>query len=226
MCSTKAAGDGGGKALVQPTDLDLIRRAAGQDQQAFAVLVGRYAQSLYRLAYVMVGSAADAEDVLQETLVGAYRGLANFEERSSVKTWLSRILVRQAAHLLRSRKTRRGRLTKSMDGPVAPPSDDPGMASGPGDEAVRRKMDVAAALKTLSPEHREIILLREFQGLAYEEIAQVLDVPRGTVDSRLSRARRELQQRLKDYETTDAASLNGQRGRYKAAGVGGDALEK
>lgn len=184
----------------QATDLELIRLAAEGDPSAFHTLVDRYAQSLYRLAYSMIGSAADAEDVLQETFAGAYRNLRGFQERSSVKTWLSRILVRQAAGSLRSRKTRRVRMTQSIDQqPAADRSADPAMGVESSAEGVTRRIDIAAALQTLSREHREVVVLREFEGLSYEEIAEVLDVPRGTVDSRLSRARRELQQRLKDY---------------------------
>jgi RNA polymerase sigma-70 factor (ECF subfamily) len=184
----------------QATDPELIRRAAEGDHAAFHTLVDRHAQGLFRLAYAMVGSAADAEDVVQEALAGAYRNVRSFQGRSSVKTWLSRILMRQAAGSLRSRRTRRARMTQSIDQqPAADRSNDPAMGVESSAEGVNRRIDIAAALQKLSREHREVVVLREFEGLSYEEIAEVLDVPRGTVDSRLSRARRELQRGLKDY---------------------------
>ena len=166
-------------------DIELLHRAGDGDSAAFHALVDRHAQRLYRLAVSLIGNATDAEDVLQETFVGAFRGLRTFEGRSSVKTWLTRILVMQAAQWNRSR---RRRVAGSMDDSI------PAAAGSP--EAA---MDVQAALGRLSPEHREVLALREFERMSYEEIAQVLDVPRGTVESRLHRARSELREKLKDY---------------------------
>jgi len=175
-----------------PVDLRLARRARHGDVAAFHALVDQYASYLFALAVSLVGNAADAEDVVQETLAGAYRGLGAFEERSSVKTWLTRILVRQAArHLERSR--RRGSHVVQSDGGLASAS---GRASTSDADA---RIDIAAAVGSLSPEHRDVIVLREFQGMSYDEIAQVLAIPRGTVESRLYRARRRLQQLLRDY---------------------------
>jgi RNA polymerase sigma-70 factor (ECF subfamily) len=175
----------------QPDDLDLLRRAAAGDGKAFHVLVDRHVQRLYRLATSLVGNASDAEDVLQEALAGAYRGLGRFEGRSSVKTWLTRILVTQAAKWRRDRR----RLGEVI--PQAAPHEEPTIRSA--SEGVDHRVDLQAALQKLSPEHREVLTLREFDGLAYEEIAEVLGVPRGTVESRLHRARAELKEKLKAY---------------------------
>src|SRR5271170_245595 len=87
-------------------DIKLLRRAEDGDSAAFHALVDRHAQRLYRLAASLIGNAADAEDVLQETFIGAFRGLRSFEGRSSVKTWLTRILVMQAAQWNRARRRR------------------------------------------------------------------------------------------------------------------------
>jgi RNA polymerase sigma-70 factor (ECF subfamily) len=186
-------------------DLDLLRQAARGDGQAFHKLVDRHGQSLYRLAVSLAGNSADAEDLVQECLAGAFRGLDRFEGRSSVKTWLTRILVTQVARWRRSRRGKTALSIQAMDsghggdngGETA---DWVGASSGtdPADH-VGRQVDVQAALRTLSAEHREVLVLREFQGLAYEEIAEVLGVPRGTVESRLHRARAELRGRLKSY---------------------------
>src|SRR5947209_7719729 len=95
-------------AIVPPTttaaeDLALLRLAARGDGGAFHKLVDRHGQSLYRLAFSLAGNSADAEDLVQECLAGAFRGLDRFEGRSSVKTWLSRILVTQVARWRRGR---------------------------------------------------------------------------------------------------------------------------
>ena len=155
------------------------------DEAAFHELVDRYANEMYRLAVSLVGNATDAEDVVQEAFSGAFQAMPNFEGRSSVRTWLSRILVKQAAKWCRRRKVRR---TVALDAAAPGPNPEQGL-----------RIDVLGSLETLSPEHREVIALREFQGMSYEEIAEVLGVPRGTVESRLFRARQELKERLKAY---------------------------
>ena len=161
------------------------RKRERGDEAAFHELVDRYANEMYRLAVSLVGNATDAEDVVQETFSGAFQAMPDFEGRSSVRTWLSRILVKQAAKWRRRRKVRR---TVVLDATAPGPSPEPGL-----------RIDVLGTLETLSPEHREVIALREFQGMSYEEIAEVLGVPRGTVESRLFRARQELRDRLKAY---------------------------
>jgi RNA polymerase sigma-70 factor (ECF subfamily) len=161
------------------------RKRARDDEAAFHELVDRYANEMFRLAVSLVGNAADAEDVVQETFTGAFQAMPDFEGRSSVRTWLSRILVKQAAKWCRRRNVRR---TVVLDATAPGPSPEQGL-----------RIDVLGTLETLSPEHREVIALREFQGMSYEEIAEVLGVPRGTVESRLFRARQELRERLKAY---------------------------
>jgi RNA polymerase sigma-70 factor (ECF subfamily) len=173
----------------QTTDVLLLRQAAGGDGKAFHQLVDRHADRLFRLAVSLVGHAADAEDVLQETFAGAFKGLSGFEQRASVKTWLTRILILQAARLRRDRKRR---IEKSEEA-------NPATAGESG--LTGTKIDVHAAMAKLSAEHREVLLLREFEQMTYEEIAIVLDVPRGTVESRLHRARAEMKELLKAYLT-------------------------
>lgn len=175
------------------TDLELVRHARRGDMGAFHGLVDRYASYLYGLAVSLVGNAADAEDAVQETLTGAFRGLRAFQERSSVKTWLTSILVRQAA-----RHFRRGGSSPAGVLPLDRAPEPAVVSATPGTDI---RIDVRAAVQALRPDHREVIVLREMQGLSYEEIAHVLEVPRGTVESRLFRARRELQGLLKEYLT-------------------------
>ncbi|MBM4016941.1 MAG: sigma-70 family RNA polymerase sigma factor [Planctomycetes bacterium] len=177
----------------RPTDFDLAGRAREGDHSAFHELVDRHAGFLFAVAVSMSGNAADAEDLVQETFAGAFRGLAAFEGRASVKTWLTRILVRQAAGRRRSEGRRRAALARLEAASQA----DLGQESS--DRATDARVDVADAMRSLSPEHREVIALRELQGLSYDEIAEVLGVPRGTVESRLFRARRRMQELLKEY---------------------------
>lgn len=183
--------------LTELGDAELLRRAERGEESACHVLINRHADSLYRLALRLVGNAADAEDVLQKTFLGAFRKPGGFAGRSSVRTWLSGILVNQAAKHHRSAYRRREReVTNLPEVHQAAEADD---GAAPRAEDLDIRMDVEAALEGLSEEHREVIVLREFQGLSYEEIAEVLDVPRGTVESRLHRARRKLQEKLSDY---------------------------
>jgi RNA polymerase sigma-70 factor (ECF subfamily) len=190
--SPAAAGDRSGDR-----DLELLRSAAAGDRAAFHALVDRHSKDLFRVALSMSRNRSDAEDVLQETFVGAFRGLSQFSARSSVRTWLTQICVRQAAKQWnRSRRTREA---------VAIDSDGGATAGGeplarPSREAdADRRMDLMAVIEKLPEEHRQVILLREVQGLSYDEIARALGVPQGTVESRLHRARAGLKQRLKGY---------------------------
>jgi len=182
---------------LRPTDADLVRRARQGDELACHEIVDLYSNYLYRLAYSLVGNAADAADVLQETFSGAFRHLPSFKGRASIRTWLSRILLRQAA---RHHRSRRRHEMASLDA-VAQVSQTPlGRGdSAPAARACDARMDVMAALQTLSPAYREIVVLRELRGMSYSEIADVLGVPPGTVESRLFRARRHLREQLKDY---------------------------
>jgi len=211
---------------LQGSEDELVRAAAGGDGEAFHALIDHHAPALFRAALGLTRTRADAEDLVQETLVGAYRGIGKFAGRSSVKTWLLQILTRQAAKAWHRNRHQRRTLSLHAGGD----DDDNGTgratladqtaANAPagGDvAAVESRLDVTAVLQKLSPSHREILVLREMRQLSYEEIAQVLGVPRGTVESRLSRARAEFRS---CYEAErpgrgagDAASGAGERSR-------------
>jgi RNA polymerase sigma-70 factor, ECF subfamily len=167
-------------------DAELAAEAAGGNAAAFHALTDRHADRLFRLAVALVGNSTDAEDVLQESLIGAFRGLKSFQGRSSVKTWLTRILVNQAARFRRGKRKVEA-ITESQP------------ATRDGAAGVEAKIDVRAALADLSAEHRQVIVLRELEKMSYDEIADVLEVPQGTVESRLNRARAALREKLKSY---------------------------
>jgi RNA polymerase sigma-70 factor (ECF subfamily) len=179
------------------TDVELVQRVRQGDPAAFHELVDRYGDLLFKVACSLVNNATDAEDVVQETLAGALKAASGFRGEASVKTWLLRILFKQAA---RSRRTRwKWRLF-----PAAPEGDEwqpevPGPALPDSTSKVAARLDVMQMLEALSPEHREVLVLRELQGLSYEEMAAVLKVPRGTVESRLHRARRDMLKKFKGY---------------------------
>jgi len=169
------------------SDFELLQRARQGDTAAFHELVDRHAEGLYRLACALTGQSAEAEDVMQETLLGAFQRMGSFRGRSSVKTWLVSILNRQAA---RRHRTRLRRPAVRLETLSREPAEQ---------RSLDARLDVTEALGRLSPEHRQVLVLREMEGMTYAEIAEVLGVPLGTVESRLFRARQELKTHLADY---------------------------
>src|SRR5258706_855017 len=176
-----------GNHMKQEQQGEFLRRLRRQEQAAFHELVDQHSQQLFRVAYSMVGNAADAEDVVQETFTAAFAGISRFRGEASLKTWLMQILVRQSAKVKRSRGRR---LTIGIEN-----AEQAGECTA-GGAGVR--IDVIEMLQKLSPEHREVIVLRELQGMGYEEMAEALKIPRGTVESRLHRARQELREKFGD----------------------------
>ncbi len=173
------------------SDAELISRAKRGDEHAFRALLVLHGDSLYRTACMLLGQREGAEDVVQETFLAASVGLHRFEGRASLRTWLGGILVRQAALWHRRQKTQRA------PAPLTD-ADLPAARDAPG--GVDARMDVLAMLGRLPAEQREILTLREFEGMSYEQIATVLGIPAGTVDSRLHRARQALKVCLAEYQ--------------------------
>lgn len=185
-------------SALETSDLELVRKAGDGDSAAFHALVDRFAPDLFRLAQSLSSTRTDAEDIVQETFFGAFRALKQFDGRASVKTWLKRILVRQAARAWhKSRSSRKAMSIEAVDMQERPASSNNG--TPPAVANVDRKIDVGAVLRSLPPEYRQILVLREFEQMSYAEIAQMLGVPQGTVESRLHRARAELRNRLAGY---------------------------
>jgi RNA polymerase sigma-70 factor (ECF subfamily) len=176
----------------------LAKRAAAGDRGAFNAIVDCYAPVLFRVARALTRSSADAEDVVQEAFLAAYRGIGRYDGRSSLKTWLSKITMKRAISAWRKNKRHQASV------PLESAPDMPGRngqwgGDGSAAAAVDQKLDLAVILRTLAPEYREIFILREIEGLSYAEIAQRLAIPPGTVDSRLHRARGELRKKLHAY---------------------------
>jgi RNA polymerase sigma-70 factor (ECF subfamily) len=170
---------------------ELAAQAARGDIDAFGGLFERYAREVFRLALSLGHRRADAEDLMQDTFLAALEGIGKFEGRSSFRTWLTAIAFRQSS------RHRRYRALRAME-----PFDElsPGTsAESRTDARHEQRVDVHAMLDTLSEEHRAVLVLRELQGLTYEEIATTLAIPRGTVESRLFRARNVLRERFQEY---------------------------
>ncbi len=180
-------------------ETELIQRARRGDTAAFGALVERYQRRVVGVAMAVVHNQEDALELAQETFVRAYENLAKFESRSSFSTWIYRI----AANLAIDFRRREGRhvVLRGEEGA----SELERLPSTTGDsfqERARGELHerLRAALKELTPEHRAVILLREVEGLSYDEISDVLQCPRGTVMSRLHYARNRLRGILKDVE--------------------------
>jgi len=178
----------------QQTDAELVRRARKGDNAAFSQLLDRHGGRMFGLARSLLGHSADAEDVVQDTFAAVLRGLRGFRGEASVKTWMTRILVNKVAKFRRSRRVRR---TIPIDAERDAAAGHRGRMGQAGRSDIR--MDVASVLRQLSPEHRDIIVLREMQRMSYDEMAAALAIPRGTVESRLHRARQKLKDLLRDY---------------------------
>ena len=177
------------------TEQELVRAAAGGDTEAFARLVRTYENKIYSLAFRMCGSADDASDIAQEAFLAAWRGLPSFRGDSGFATWLYRLTSNVAIDYLRRQKKQRGDMSLD-DEELGLDAVDTG--PGPQDAAERTEVRsvVAAGLQELREGHRQVLVLREIQGLSYEEIADVLEVDLGTVKSRISRARSALRKIL------------------------------
>jgi RNA polymerase sigma-70 factor (ECF subfamily) len=181
----------------------LVRRVVDrEDLHAFDLLVERYQDRIYGVIARLVPDAEAARDLTQESFLKAYKGLAGFAGGSSFYTWLYRIARNVVTSQLRH-EAARPKIAASLDADEGEraPLRLVTAASGPDPvqtavEAERKKL-LLQALASLQPEFREIILLRDFEDRSYEEIAELLDLPDGTVRSRLHRARCELRDRLK-----------------------------
>ncbi|MGM0486419.1 MAG: RNA polymerase sigma factor [Planctomycetota bacterium] len=175
-------------------DAQVIAEALAGNRAAFEQLVRRYQVRLLHTLLHMVGSREEAEDVCQEAFVQAFVKLETFGGRSAFYTWLYRIAFNVAV----SRK-RRKRTDLSIDEHRERTGDEPvDGGARPGDHVLREEQvrQVRAAINTLSEPYRAILVLRDIEGCCYETIAEILDLPLGTVRSRLHRARLHLRDRL------------------------------
>jgi len=185
---------------VEDFSLDALRSG---DRAEFALLVEAYYEMIYRLAIKMVNNPQDAEDILQETFIKAYRHLKNFDGRSSLSTWLYRIATNEALMFLRRQKPDTVSVDESLDtgeGEIEP-LQIIDWSSLPEEELMSAEAQVYLdkAVDKLSPSLRVVFVLRDIQGLSTRETAEVLDISETAVKTRLSRARLQLREELTSY---------------------------
>ena len=190
-------------------DLLLVKRAQGGDQRAFRTLVERYQRRVFGIAFGLLKDREAALDVAQEAFVRVHKYLPQFKGSSSFYTWLYRITVNVSVDLLRKRRPEELELDEEVS------ADDEGSAgelaahvgTNPQRAALRRELaeKIGEALEALPPKHRAILLLREVDGMSYEDLARTLEIPKGTVMSRLFHARLKVQKVLNEYLELDEA---------------------
>jgi len=183
----------------------LVAELRAGSEEAFAYLLAVYQNQVFNLVAHMVESGTDAADVLQDVFVKVFKGIKHFHGESSLKTWIYRIAIHEASNHRRSRLRRRLREVFSLDedGAVremvlvksAAQPETPYQALA---QAERQRL-VRRALDSLAQPYRTVVVLREIEGLAYEEIAQVVGVSEGTVKSRLVRGRELLKRKLGNW---------------------------
>ena len=177
-------------------DRRLIAECLGGRRDAFGELVSRYQARLYNAAVRLVDTPEDAADVVQDAFLNAYQSLHTFKGDAEFFTWLYRIAFNTAISLKRKKRATVSLDAGGPEGGIDP--DDPSEYVKPG-AALQRNEDerqLQEALNRLSHEHREVLVLKDIEGLKYEVIADMLGVPIGTVRSRLHRARLELRELL------------------------------
>ncbi|MCI8651491.1 MAG: sigma-70 family RNA polymerase sigma factor [Oscillospiraceae bacterium] len=180
------------------SEIDLIAAAQSGDQNAFAQLVEAHQGKVYSLSYRMTGNPDDAADLTQEAFLNAWRGLASFHGQSSFSTWLHRLTSNVCIDFLRREKRRTALSMTVEEDEEGRQAEVPDHRFSPEQELERRELrrTVQQGLAALSPEHRRVLVLRELEGLSYQEIAQCLELEEGTVKSRIARARIALKEYL------------------------------
>ncbi len=196
-----------GRSTNDPDLADLIARCLGGDQGAYAALYDRYAPSLYRLAYSILLDEQDAEDVLQEVMVYAFRNLHRYDPmRAAFRTWLYTITVSRCRNARRRKWLPTVALANLLNVGVEPPA--------PEDESPEVRAAWAEvhgslqdALRTLSPRLREAVALRYGQGLTYREMAAIIDCPQKTAESRVRLAHEQLRRAMSPADIAALADL-------------------
>ena len=178
-------------AVEQVNEYELVYKAQQGDREAFAEIVHRNRAGMINVVYRMCGDASLAEDAAQTAFIKAWQQLSSYRPVASLRSWLYRIAVNAALDMLRKEK------------PQVPIEDTPLASPGNGLEKLveeqEQRLRVQQAVLALPDASRAVLVLREYEGLSYQEIANTLDIPLGTVMSRLNYARQRLVESLKDY---------------------------
>jgi RNA polymerase sigma-70 factor (ECF subfamily) len=200
---------------MEADDLSLVSKAKAGDADAFRALVVRFQRKVYAVALGVVKDPDLAWDVAQEAFVRVHRHLAEFEGKSAFSTWLFRITTHLAIDAVRrERRAQKDDVDDVNEGDLAEGGEgilSTALGNDPRENLLRRELagKLQEALATLPEKHRTILVLREVEGLSYEELAERLDLHKGTVMSRLFHARKKMQSALRKYAGLAAPEENG-----------------
>jgi RNA polymerase sigma-70 factor (ECF subfamily) len=181
------------------SDRAFVAKARSGDRDAFRALVERHSRTLFRLAFRMTGNQQDAEDVVQESFLRAYRQLARFDERASFGTWLYRIVTNCSLDVVRARKRRSEHLAPAAEDPAEDPMQDlPAHDPTPERTALSAEVRerVEEAMKELSETERVAFVLRHYEGMRIEEVSRILECQPGAAKHSVFRAVQKLRRAL------------------------------
>jgi len=185
-------------------DREIVARCQEGDVQAFGVLVEKYQKKMLNTAYRMIGDYEEACEITQEAFLSAYRAIRKFRGEAAFSTWMTGIVLNQTRTRLKQRKTRSRYEGVSLNDPVETsegpiPREVASEDCSAADQVEKKETArmVQDCINALGPEFREVLVLREVQGYSYEEIRDILNLPDGTVKSRLFRAREILKETLR-----------------------------
>jgi len=181
-------------------DEQVVERALSGDPEAFGEIVRRWERRIFALAYGMLGREEDARDATQETFLAAFRNLRGFRGEAKVSSWLHRIAVNQCITRQRRAKVRgetalEDEAEKNAAVFALPLDVSPARTA----EKVERSVAVRRAVGSLPPDLRQVVVMKEFEELTFQQISEVLELPLSTVKSRLYTALRQLQMRLQKF---------------------------
>ncbi len=184
---------------MEATDHELIERVRGGDDEAFRVIVERHSRAIYGSAWRVTGNSADADDVVQETFLRAYRSMGSFDSRAKFATWLHRIAINCALDLIDSRRRREGRIDTGRDLSLVVSN-----AASPDRLALGSELQRAmeAALRDLTRNERTAFVLRHFEGMPLEEIGKVLGTQINATKNTVFRAVKKLREQLQPFTET------------------------
>ena len=197
-------------------DRSLVRRLCAADESAYEELLQRFEHPIYNLICRLTDHPNDAADVTQEVFLKVFRSIGSFREQSSLKTWVYRIAVNEARNHRRSFLRHRKQEVR-----LEPDADMPGCTDwmpDPGPSPFEVTLDheaqqlIEMALAEMNPNFRAALVLRDIEGLAYDDIAEILEISLGTVKSRILRGREELKERLKSYMEPKRQPLHNREG--------------
>jgi len=186
------------------TDEELVRKSKEDDERAFGELVSRYESKVYSLALRMLRNPEDAEDVLQDTFLRAYRGIKSFQGASTFSTWIYRITANSA--LMRLRKKQLPTVSIENADEREAPVNIADWTPGPAEQLLNKELqhEMDEAIEALPPEFRQVFVLRDVEEMSNAEVADILDLSVAAVKSRLHRARIKVRNRLAGYFSDNA----------------------